>query len=82
MKGQAIDHAVGYYAVKVGDRVGKGQPILTIHARTEQESLVAESRLMKALHFSDEPVAALPLFYDRIGAADVALTLSSGPLVL
>lgn len=72
VKGQAIDHAVGVVMhVKVGDRVGKGQPILTVHARTEQESVVAESRLMRALHFSDEPVAALPLFYDRIGAADV-----------
>jgi thymidine phosphorylase len=35
--GDAIDFAVGLSGIKkVGDRVEKGEPLLTVHARTDQ----------------------------------------------
>ncbi len=72
VKGQAIDHSVGVVMhVRVGDRVEPGQPIFTVHARSLDESIVAEARIDGALQFSQEPVAALPLFYARIDAEDL-----------
>jgi len=48
---------------KVGDSIGKGQPLFTIHANTAAQLASAEKRLLKAIEWSDAPVEPLPLFY-------------------
>ncbi|WP_322508619.1 pyrimidine-nucleoside phosphorylase [Anaerolinea sp.] len=66
-KEDPIDHGVGIIVhVKVGDRVEKGQPLFTVHARTEADARMAEARLLDALTWSDQPVSPLPLFYGVI----------------
>jgi len=66
-KGDPIDHRVGVVMhVKVGDRIEKGQPLFTVHARSGEEAERAASRVSHALRLSSEPVEPLPLFYDRI----------------
>ncbi len=67
-KGQQIDHAVGVVMqVRIGDRVEVGQPLFTVHAQRDSDAQAAAKRILAALHLSDTPAAALPLFYDRIG---------------
>ena len=63
-KSDPVDHAVGFLIHhKVGDRVGKGDPLFTIHAN-DQAKLAEVSDLVLAAHsFSDSPVEPLPLFY-------------------
>ena len=66
-KGDPIDHAVGLVVHhKVGDRVEAGEPLFTIHAN--QEKLVEEvmQPLLLAHRWSEQPVPALPLFYDVV----------------
>jgi pyrimidine-nucleoside phosphorylase len=63
-KGDPIDYAVGLVLpVKVGDAIGRGQPLCTIHANDLVKASAAEDRLRSAIHFSTEPVLHLPLFY-------------------
>ncbi len=63
-KGDPIDHAVGVLVHhKVGDRVTKGQPLVTIHANDETKLAAARQSLLEAHSWSDTPVARLPLFY-------------------
>jgi len=65
-KGDAVDHAVGVIIYhKVGDFVEKGQPLFTIHANDTTRQAEARVRLLEAHCFSDEPVAPLPIYYDR-----------------
>lgn len=62
-KGDPIDHAVGVVVHhKVGDYVEKGEPLFTIHARTEEAARAAQQRVMSAHAWSERP--GLPLFYD------------------
>ncbi len=62
-KGDPIDHAVGIVVHhKVGDYVEKGEPLFTIHARTEEAAQAAQQRVMNAHAWSERP--GLPLFYD------------------
>jgi pyrimidine-nucleoside phosphorylase len=64
-KSDAIDHAVGIAIhKKVGDRVERGEPLLTIHANDEAKLAEARQMLLTAHLFSDAEVAPLPLFYD------------------
>jgi len=57
VKGAHIDHAVGFVLhAKVGDRVEAGQPLATIHARTEADAQHALSNLLPAFEMSDQPV--------------------------
>jgi len=66
-KGGPIDYAVGILLpVKVGEAIGRGQPLFTIHANDQAKALAAEDRLRSAIHFSTEPVQPLPLFYGVI----------------
>ncbi|MBN1486805.1 MAG: pyrimidine-nucleoside phosphorylase [Anaerolineae bacterium] len=66
-KGQPINHAVGLMLhCKVGDKVTAGQPLFTIHASDQAHFEAAVARILKSLTFSEQPVAALPLFYDQI----------------
>jgi len=64
-KGDPIDHAVGIVlAAKVGARVEAGQPLFTLHARTEASAAAARERLLAAYTWSEEPVAPPPLVYE------------------
>ncbi len=63
-KEDSIDHAVGVIIHhKVGDKVEKGQPIFTLHARDQKSCEIAENRINEAHLWSDKPCEALPLFY-------------------
>jgi len=63
-KNDPIDYGVGLVVhAKVGDSIGKGQPLFTIHANTAAQLASAEKRLLKAIEWSDAPVEPLPLFY-------------------
>lgn len=66
-KEDSIDPSVGVMVhCKVGQRVEKGQPLFTIHARSRDEAARAGQRLLTALAWSDAVVPPLPLFYDVI----------------
>ncbi len=66
-KGAPIDHAVGVTMhVKVGDHVEAGAPLFTVHANDEAKYEAAAQRVRSAISLSDEPVEALPLFYERV----------------
>lgn len=66
-KGEPIDPAVGISVlVKVGQQVNKGDPLFTIHARTEDSMLAAKSSLQEAVKISSDPVDPLPLFYGLV----------------
>jgi pyrimidine-nucleoside phosphorylase len=63
-KSDAIDHSVGVVVhIKVGDRVVKGQSLLTIHAKNAADLAMARERIMAGIRWSDRPVEPLPLFY-------------------
>ncbi len=63
-KGDNIEHAVGVVLhAKIGDRVEKGQPLLTLHANDEGKLAGAQQRLLAAYEWSDEPVEAPPLIH-------------------
>jgi len=69
-KEDEIDRAVGVVTHhKVGDRLVKGEPLLTIHANDEGRLAAARERLLAAHTIGPEPVEPLPLFYGRIDAA-------------
>jgi pyrimidine-nucleoside phosphorylase len=56
-KGDHIDHAVGVVLhAKIGDRVEKGQPLLTLYANDEGKLAGAQQRLLAAYQWSDDPV--------------------------
>ncbi len=62
-KGDPVDPAVGIVVHhKVGEYVEKGEPLFTIHARTEQAAQIATQRAAAAHIWADRP--GLPLFYD------------------
>jgi len=66
-KGDSIDLAVGIMVHQnVGDKVKKDQPLFTIHANEQPRLDAAKDRLMAATSITDEPVEALPLFYDIV----------------
>lgn len=48
-KDDVIDHGVGIELhAKIGDRISEGQPIFTIHAKTDNDVVTAERRLQTA----------------------------------
>ena len=66
-KGDAIDMGVGFVIHrKVGDRVGIGDPLFTIHANSKEKLALAKTRLLAAHTWSDQPCPRLPLFYEVI----------------
>jgi pyrimidine-nucleoside phosphorylase len=66
-KGDAIDPAVGIVlAVKVGDRVKKGDPLCEIHAATPESLVQARGELEDAFRIARKTVRPLPLFYRTI----------------
>jgi pyrimidine-nucleoside phosphorylase len=67
VKGEAIDYSVGFVLrAKLGDRVAKGEPLLTIHARDKESALQAEAELHTGLKISDEPVEVPPVVIDVV----------------
>lgn len=66
-KSDLIDHAVGLIIPhKVGDHVGKGDLLFTIHASNSASAAEAKERILTAFAWSDQPVEKLPLFYGII----------------
>ncbi len=66
-KEDSIDPGVGFIIHhKVGDRVGIGEPLFTIHANNKEKLAQVRERLLAAHHWSDQPCPRLPLFYDVI----------------
>jgi len=66
-KGDPIDPAVGIVVHhKVGDRVGKGEPLFTIHANSAERLAEARAQVLAAHRFSRDKVKRLPLFYKTI----------------
>jgi pyrimidine-nucleoside phosphorylase len=64
-KSDPIDHAVGFVIHrKVGDRVEKGEPVFTIHANDKEKLEEAQTAVLSAHAFSEQPVERLPLFYE------------------
>ena len=67
-----IDPSVGFVvSAKPGDRVSKGQPLATIHARSEEGLVTGRSILEGALVVADSAEAALPLVSHRVTARGV-----------
>ncbi|MHB0924596.1 MAG: thymidine phosphorylase [Bellilinea sp.] len=67
-KDDTIDPSVGIIIHrKVGDRVGIGDPLFTIHTNSKEKLASAKDRLLAAHLWSDQPCPRLPLFYDVIG---------------
>ena len=66
-KGQPIDHAVGFVMpVKIGDTLGEGDEVATIHAADEAALDGAREAILAAITWSGEPVGALPHFYGTL----------------
>ena len=56
-KGDPIDYGVGIvHHAKVGDKVARGDPLLTIHAHSADTLTAARERLLAAISWSEEPV--------------------------
>ena len=66
-KGDKIDHSTGLVLqAKVGDYLHKGEPLIAIHARTEQEAAAIQAMLLTCYQWSEEPVTVEPLICDVI----------------
>jgi pyrimidine-nucleoside phosphorylase len=64
-KDDAIDHSVGIVCLrKRGDRVGAGEPLAQIHARTGADADAAARELVHAYVVEDEPPAERPVVLD------------------
>jgi pyrimidine-nucleoside phosphorylase len=64
-KSDTIDHAVGIMIHhKVGDKVGIGEPLFTIHANDQGRLEEVRDVVLAAHDFSDSTVECLPLFYE------------------
>ncbi len=69
-KMDSIDYRVGIVLhAKVGDAVAPGGRLCTIHAADEKAAEMASQRVLAAYTLNDQPVAALPIIYDRITAS-------------
>lgn len=70
-KGDAIDHRVGVVLqAKVGDRVTQGDALCVVHAADEASGQAAVQRILAAYQFSEHPVAALPMLYERVSTSE------------
>ncbi len=62
-----LDYGVGYiFHKKVGDKIEKNEPILTIYANDENKLQAAKEKLKTAFQFSDSPVKVPPLVYGYV----------------
>ena len=63
-KTDALDYAVGFVLhARIGDRVERDTPFLTLYARNETEAEAAEAAIRAAIRLSDAPVERPPLCY-------------------
>jgi pyrimidine-nucleoside phosphorylase len=66
-KGDAIDHRTGFVLqAKVGDRLAPGDPLVEIHARSEDEAASIQQTLLTCYRWSDALVTPGPLVYDTL----------------
>jgi pyrimidine-nucleoside phosphorylase len=67
--GDAIDHAVGFViTAKPGQRVARGEPLATVHARDDGGVAVGRKALAEAITIGDAmPTGVLPLVGERVG---------------
>ena len=66
-KGDKIDHRTGLILqAKVGDYLHRGDPLIAIHARTEQEAAAIQEMLLACYQWSEETVMVEPLIHDVI----------------
>ncbi|RUO30775.1 thymidine phosphorylase [Aliidiomarina sedimenti] len=62
-----VDHAVGLTQLpEVGDRVEQGQPIATVHARTEQAAQLAAQQLRACIEVTSTQPKPTPVVYSTI----------------
>jgi pyrimidine-nucleoside phosphorylase len=62
-----IDHAVGIVVhAKRGDRVEAGEPLATIHARTDETAAAAEQEVVAAYAIGDEQPPARPVLLEVV----------------
>jgi pyrimidine-nucleoside phosphorylase len=67
VKGEGIDHSVGFVLrTKLGDKVEKSQPLLTIHAQSIDAAHQIKSDLLGGFSISEEPVAVPPVIIDVV----------------
>jgi pyrimidine-nucleoside phosphorylase len=67
-KGDPLDHAVGIVChLKVGERVERNQPVMTIYANDAERLALAEQQLVQAIQISDTVPAPPPLVHRIIG---------------
>ena len=63
-----VDHAVGFSGlVKVGERVGRGDPLCVIHSNADQAQAEAAEMILKAVAVGDEAPPPAPLVGELIG---------------
>jgi pyrimidine-nucleoside phosphorylase len=66
-KSDIIDHRVGFVLhVKIGDRIERGTPLLTIHAAGEDDAITIEPVLRSAFAIRSEPVEPPPVVIDVV----------------
>src|SRR5712691_10308024 len=66
-KGEQIDHRTGLILqAKVGEYRRAGEPLVEIHARSEDEAVSVRQPLLACYTWSDAPVTVGPLVYDTI----------------
>ena len=65
--GEKLDLAVGLSGVAcIGARVGKGQPLAVVHARTPEQLRAAGDALRAATKLSDSPVGPPPIVHESL----------------
>ncbi|WP_376796748.1 thymidine phosphorylase [Thermogemmatispora sp.] len=66
-KGDPIDHRTGLLLrAKVGDYLQAGDPLVEIHARSEEESVAIRQELLACYRWSEAPVSSGPLIYELV----------------
>ena len=66
-KGEQIDHSVGFVLrAKLGDKVEKGQPLLTIHAASRELGHEVERELRSGFGITNQPPDAPPVVIDVV----------------
>jgi thymidine phosphorylase len=62
-----IDHRVGVAdLVPLGEKLGRGQPIATVHAADEAAARQAQAELLRIYAIADEAPQASPVVIERI----------------
>lgn len=68
-KGDAIDHRIGVvFERKIGDKVARGDVLLTLHLANEESLPTARDRLLSAYKWSDVPPPRHPLILARLSS--------------